>query len=162
MYSNARRAGYCSPWLGKLFDPVVVFFALTDRASTIPSNTRGCQSACCKWKSESGSDSSCSRAGVNITPGKCFERVASTFVLFLMRLEYYEYLTARGISTIIYSFDLFRLREVVHESATFNEESYVCVCMVITYSRLWINRVRLPSNPARGQLNRKKNIPLSP
>ena len=41
---------------------------------------------------------------------------------------------------------------------------YVCiyVCMVITYSRVWINRVRLPINPARGQMNREKNIPLSP
>ena len=40
--------------------------------------------------------------------------------------------------------------------------SRMYVCIVITYSRVWINRARLPSNPARGQLNRKKNIPLSP
>ena len=32
--------------------------------------------------------------------------------------------------------------------------------MVIIYSRVWINQVRLP--PARGQLNRQMNIPLSP
>ena len=77
--------------------------------------------SCFKWKSESGLDSSsCNRVGVSITLGKCIERVASTFVLFSMRLEYY--LTARRISTIIYPFDLFRLREVVHKSATFNEE----------------------------------------
>ena len=34
------------------------------------------------------------------------------------------------------------------------------VCMVITYSRVWINRVRLPIL-ARGQLNRENDIPLS-
>ena len=35
------------------------------------------------------------------------------------------------------------------------------VCIVITYSRVRINRVRLPI-PARGQLDREMNIPLSP
>ena len=35
------------------------------------------------------------------------------------------------------------------------------VCIVITYSRVWIKRVRLP-NPARGQLKRENDIPLSP
>ena len=35
------------------------------------------------------------------------------------------------------------------------------VCMVITYSRVWINRVKV-ANLACGQLNRENNIPLSP
>ena len=34
--------------------------------------------------------------------------------------------------------------------------------MVITYSRLWIDRVSKVANPARSQLNRENNIPLSP
>ena len=41
-------------------------------------------------------------------------------------------------------------------------ESRVCmyVCMVITYSRVWINRVKV-ANPARGQLNREnENSPV--
>ena len=39
---------------------------------------------------------------------------------------------------------------------------YVCICMVITYSRVWINRVRLPILLARGQLNREnKYSPVS-
>ena len=35
------------------------------------------------------------------------------------------------------------------------------VCMVITYSRVWINRVGKVANPARGQLNRENEyIPV--
>ena len=36
------------------------------------------------------------------------------------------------------------------------------LCMVITCSRVWINRPGKVANPARGQLNRENNIPLSP
>ena len=32
---------------------------------------------------------------------------------------------------------------------------YIYVCIVITYSRVWIDRVRKVANPARGQLNRE-------
>ena len=38
-----------------------------------------------------------------------------------------------------------------------NPPGCVYVCMVFIYSRLWINRVRLPVYPARGQLN-KENV----
>ena len=42
---------------------------------------------------------------------------------------------------------------------------YVCmyVCMIITYSRAWINRVRFKvANPARGQLNRENEYSSVP
>ena len=40
---------------------------------------------------------------------------------------------------------------------------YVCmyVCMVITYSKS-MDQPGMVANPARGQLNREMNIPLSP
>ena len=39
--------------------------------------------------------------------------------------------------------------------------AYMYVCMVITYSRVWDQPAKV-ANPARGQLNRENNIPLSP
>ena len=55
--------------------------------------------------------SSCHRAAVNSLPSKCIERVASVFVVFLMRLECN--FTTRRLSTIIYPFfDWFRLQKL--------------------------------------------------
>ena len=39
--------------------------------------------------------------------------------------------------------------------------SYIRVCTIITYSRVWINRVRLPTPPVTSRTG-EINIPLSP
>ena len=39
---------------------------------------------------------------------------------------------------------------------------YVCICVVTHIARVWINRVIKVVDPARGQLNRKNDISLSP
>ena len=54
------------------------------------------------------------------------------------------------------------LEQPLGDKKSINCSMRMYVCMVITHiARVWINWVRLPI-PARGQLNRKKNISLSP
>ena len=109
---------------------VVVVFTLTDRASTIPSNIRGCQSG--TW----------SQRGTKVNGSHHVDNPLLRLTGIQIATKSYATLQAMAPTN----------SKTVHQTSftPYREQPrstrivVAYLCMVITYSRVWINRVRLP------------------